>query len=314
MSRSLFLVLFLLSLIWGSSFYFIKILLQDFGPWTIAFLRSSFGLATIVAIMLLFRKPFAIRTIPWLPMTVMALVNTAIPWAIIGFSETRLTSGMASVLNATTPLWTVVVGMFFFQAITNRLQWLGLGIGITGLIILLGVNSSTIINVDLLGFICMIAASLCYAIGSQLSKRLLKGLTMYQITFGTLLCAMLGSGMAAFSLEPISLPHLSSPSNLAAVTGLGVFGSGIAYILFYYIVQKGSPEFATMVTYLLPASAMIWGYTLLNEDIHWRLLLGLAFILSGVFLAGRKDSGKRLRPIRSRETISRAQPIPEERR
>ncbi|SDO00399.1 Permease of the drug/metabolite transporter (DMT) superfamily [Paenibacillus sp. yr247] len=292
MSRTLYVVLFALSLIWGGSFYFIKVLLHDFGPWTIAFLRSSCGLITIVLIMLVLRKPFEWRKIPWIPMAIMASFNTAIPWAIIGFSETKLTSGMASVLNATTPLWTMIVGMLFFQAVTSRLQWIGMGIAFIGLLVLLGVNPVSIISVDLIGFICMIAATLCYGLGSQLSKRLLKGLSMYQITFGTLFCAALGSGSVALSVERISIPHLTSPTNIAVLIGLGVFGSGIAYILFYYMVQKGSPEFATMVTYLVPASAIIWGSTLLNEKIHWSLLSGLAFILGGVFLASKKRPEK----------------------
>jgi drug/metabolite transporter (DMT)-like permease len=288
--RSLLLALLLLSLIWGGSFFFIKWLLHDFGPWTIAFLRSAFGLAVIAAIMLVLRKPFAFGKIPWGPMAVTALVNTAIPWAFIGFSETRLSSGMASVLNATTPLWTIIVGMAFFHAATNKLQWLGMGISFIGLMVLLGLNPASVISADLPGFACMIAATLCYAVGSQLSKRLLKGLSMYQITFGTLLCAMLGSGSVALSVERISFPHLVSLANIAALIGLGVFGSGIAYILFYFMIQKGSPEFATMVTYLVPASAIVWGYALLNEKISWSLLTGLALIIGGVFLASQHPS------------------------
>jgi drug/metabolite transporter (DMT)-like permease len=288
--RSLFFVLFLLSIIWGGSFFFIKLLLPDFGPWTIAFLRSAFGLAAIAAIMLVLRKPFELGKIPWVSMAVTALVNTAIPWAFIGFSETRLTSSMASVLNATTPLWTMIVGMVFFQAVTNKLQWIGMGISFIGLIVLLGLNPVSVISVDLQGFSCMIAATLCYAFGSQMSKRLLKGLSMYQITFGTLLCAMLGSGSVALSVERISFPHLASPANIAALIGLGIFGSGIAYILFYFMIQKGSPEFATMVTYLVPASAIIWGYTLLHENINWSLLTGLVLIIGGVFLASKHPS------------------------
>jgi drug/metabolite transporter (DMT)-like permease len=287
----------LLSLIWGGSFFFIKILLHDFGPWTIAFLRSSFGLAAIVAIMLVLRKPFEFRQIPWVPMAIMALVNTAIPWAIIGYSEMRLPSSMASILNATTPLWTLIVGMLFFQAITNRLQWMGMGIALIGMLVLLGVNPVSIISVDLLGFFCMITATFCYAVGSQLSKRLLKGLSMYQIAFGTLLCSMIGSGALAFSVEPYSFPHLASLTNIAVLTGLGIFGSGVAYILFYFMVQKGSPEFATMVTYLVPVSAIIWGYTLLNERINWNMLAGLALILSGVFLASKNNSSKKRRTV-----------------
>ncbi len=287
MQRSLYGALLLLSLIWGGSFYFIKILLQDFGPWTIAFLRSGFGLVTIVTIMLVLRKPFHFGKIAWGPMVAIALINTAIPWALIGFSETRVSSSMASVLNATTPLWTMIVGLMFFQAVTTRKQWFGMGIAFIGLIVLLGINPITIISVDVLGFFAMIAATLCYAFGSQFSKRYFKELSMYQITFGTLLSGMVGSGLVATSIEPITWSHLASPSTLGVLIGLGVFGSGIAYVLFYFMIQKGSPEFATMVTYLVPATAIIWGYTLLNEHIGWSLLIGLVLILSGVYLASK---------------------------
>ncbi|WP_235427016.1 DMT family transporter [Cohnella kolymensis] len=269
-------------------FYFIKVLLNDFGPWTIAFLRSGAGLVVVVVIMLAFRKPFNLRMIPWIPMAAMALINTAIPWAFIGFSETRLTSSMASILNATTPVWTIFIGMLFFKNVSTKMQWLGISIASFGLIVLLGVNSETIISVDVIGFIGMLTASLCYGIGSQLSKRLLSGYSMYQITFGTLLTCMISSGSMAFATETVSYSDLISVSNIPMIIGLGAFGSGIAYILFYYIIQNGSAEFATMVTYLVPCTALIWGYSLLNEEITWSLITGLFIVLGGVFIAGRK--------------------------
>lgn len=290
MPRSLFLVLASLSLIWGGSYYFIKILLEAFGPWTIAFLRSGLGLAVITVIMLLSRQKFGLRQIPWVAMAIMAFINTAIPWAIIGFSETRLSTSIASVLNATTPLWAVVVGLMFFKRKSSRSQVLGMAVAVTGLIILLDLNPASIVSVDLLGFICMIIASLFYAIGSHLSKRLSENLTMFQVTFGTLLCCMLGSGSVAAVMEPIHWPGLLNPAVMAAWVGLGVFGSGMAYVLFYFLVQKGGPEYATMVTYLIPVSGIVWGYTMLQEDIRWSLIAGLLLILSGVFLAGRKQA------------------------
>ncbi|NDI34620.1 DMT family transporter [Chengkuizengella sediminis] len=292
MPRILFLVFILLSLIWGGSFYFMKILLEDFGPWTIVFLRSSFGFITIVTIMLVLRKPFELQKMPWFPLTIIALINTTIPWAIIAFSETRISSSMASVLNATTPLWTIVVGIAFFRATTNRYQWLGIGIGLFGLMILLDVNPVTMISVDLLGFVCMIVASICYAFGSQLSMRLLTELSMYQITFCTLFIVTLSSGSVALTFESISISHLASWTNISVLIGLGVFGSGIAYILYYYLVQRGSAEFATMVTYLIPATAIIWGYTLLNEEVKWSLLAGLVLVLGGVFISTKKQTSK----------------------
>jgi len=287
MSRLLYIALIVLSLIWGGSFLFIKELLNDFGPWTISFLRSGFGLVTITIIMLALRQPFQLRKIPWALMAITALVNTAIPWTLIGFSETRLTSSMASIMNATTPLWTIIVGALFFKAATSRMQWIGMGVAFLGLIILLDINPHSIVSVDFVGFIGMLAATLCYGFGSQLSAKL-KGVTMYQITFGTLLTAMLGSGTMAFATESVDLGRLATPASIGSAIGLGVFGSGIAYILFYFMVQKGSPTFASMVTYLVPGTAIVWGVTLLDEPVHWTLFVGMAFILGGVFVSGRK--------------------------
>lgn len=301
MGRTLYFALILLSLIWGGSFFFIKILLPDFGPWTVAFLRSAFGLATITGVMLILRKPFGFRSIPWLAMIIMALINTAIPWALIGFSETRLTSSLASVLNATTPLWTLVVGVLFFRVVTNRMQWAGMGIAFLGLLVLVGVSPTSLASVDLLGFACMLGATLSYAVGSHLSKRLSSGLSMYQVTFGTLISAVVGSGLMALVAERDSLAPLAKLPTLGAVIGLGVFGSGVAYILFYFMIQKGSPQFATTVTYLVPASAIIWGFTLLNEPVSWRLLAGLVFILGGVYLANRSGSGGKGREAKRQE-------------
>lgn len=302
MSRFVFLALILLSLIWGGSFYFIKMLLHDFGPWTIGFLRSACGLAVVTAIMLALRKPFGFRTIPWIPMATMALINTSIPWALIAFSETRLSSSMASILNAATPVWTIVVGILFFRGVSNKAQWIGVSVATVGMAVLLGITPGSVVSVDVLGFVCMLGATFCYAIGSQLSKRLISGhaLSMYQITFGTLLCCMLGSGSVALFAEPAAFSQLVVPTNIGMMIGLGAFGSGIAYILFYYIVEKGSPEIATMVTYLVPCTALIWGYFLLNEAIKWNMLLGLFIILGGVYVAGRKGgAGKK----RNRQTI-----------
>ncbi|MFC5650074.1 DMT family transporter [Paenibacillus solisilvae] len=281
--------LLLLSLIWGGSFYFIKMLLHDFGPWTIACLRSTCGLIVVLLMMLILKKPFGFRTIPWGGMVVMAAVNTAIPWTLIGFSETRLTSSLASILNATTPVWTIVVGILFFRSKSNLMQWIGLAAATVGLIVLLGVRPGSLISVDHAGFLMMMGSAICYAFGSQLSKRLFgRGCTMYQITYGTLLSSAVLSGVMALTTESISTQDLGSMSNIPMIIGLGVFGSGFAYILFYYMVQRGSPEFASMVTYIVPSTALIWGYTLLDERIKWNMLAGLIIILAGVYIAGRK--------------------------
>jgi len=284
----------LLSMIWGGSYYFIKVLLGDFGPWTIVFLRCALGVAVITAYMVATRKPFRFKAMPWGAVAVMALVNTCIPWAIIGFSETRIASGMASVLNATTPFWSILTGMAFFGAVSHRFQWIGMGSALAGLVVLLGLDSSALASGDAWGYVGMIAASYFYGLGSQLSNRLLRTLSTYQVTFGTLFFSMIGSGVMAFSFEKIPYSRLIEPTNLSVLAGLGILGSGVAYLLFYWIVSKGGPARATMVTYLLPAFSLVWGFALLEEAIRWSMAAGLALILAGVFLAGRK------KPERSR--------------
>ncbi len=288
----LYAALILLSLIWGGSFFFIKILLGDFGPWSIAFLRSCFGLLTVMVIVLVMRKPLGLRQIPWVPMLIGGMLNTAVPWALIGASEIKLTSSMASVLNATTPLWTMVIGLSFFGARSTRNQWMGMAIGFVGLVVLLDVNPESIISVDLYGFLGMVAATLCYGISAQMFKRYLKDINSYQMAFGTLIAGLIVSGIISFMFEPITWTALTSWHNLATLVGLGVFGSGVAYILYSYLIVQGSPEFASTVTYLVPVTAILWGYSLLGEELHWSLLTGLVLILSGVYFANRKPKQK----------------------
>ena len=288
MNRSLLAALLLLSLIWGGSYYFIKVLIQDFGPWTIVWFRSSLSLVVIMAIMLVTRQPFAWKQMPWLSLAIVAVVNMAIPWAIIGFSETRIPSNLASILNATTPLFTLLLGIFFFGTVSHRMQWVGMGSALAGVIILLSFQLGSGLQSDVIGTFGMIAASLFYGLGSQLSKRYLQSLSAYHSALGTLFFVMLSSGSIALTTEEIPLRLLALPQHAAALIGLGVFGSGVAYILFYWIVKKGGPEYATMVTYLLPVSSLVWGWSMLQESIRWNLLVGLTLILYGVYIAGRR--------------------------
>ncbi|GIP28220.1 multidrug DMT transporter permease [Paenibacillus sp. J23TS9] len=287
MKRSLYGYLILLSLIWGGSFFFIKILLPYYRPGSIAFLRSSFGILAILLYMLIRRQSIRFRQIPWVPIVIVGLLQTAVPWCLIGFSETRLTSGTASVLNATTPLWTLILGVLFFGRKSNRFQWMGLGLGFLGLLVVLDIDPSKIFSDDLTGFAAMLIATFFYGLSSQLSKKYLQKVTLVETVLCTLAVGCFGSGVMAFGFEPFSLsPLFQNGTVILAFIGLGCFGSAVAYFLFYHLVQKGSAEFSTMSTYLIPVTAIIWGLLLLDEPVHFSLLAGLALILCGVFLTG----------------------------
>ncbi|WP_033677423.1 DMT family transporter, partial [Bacillus gaemokensis] len=116
----------------------------------------------------------------------------------------------------------------------------------------------------------------------------LKEISMFQISLGTLLVGSICSGFIVLLLEePVQILTKISWHHIGALIGIGVFGSGIAYLLYFYLIQKGSPDFASISTYL-PVSAIFWGYILLNENISWKLIIGLIFILMGVYITSRK--------------------------
>ncbi|EEN02452.1 hypothetical protein bthur0014_28720 [Bacillus thuringiensis IBL 4222] len=222
-------------------------------------------------------------------MFAVGILNTLIPWTLICFSEQKMTSNLASVLNATQPLWTMVLGILLFGIHSNRNQIIGLFIGFVGILILSDIHLSNVFSVDSLNFVAMLIATFCYGLATHITKRYLKEMSMFQISLGTLLVGSICSGgIVLFLEEPIQILTKISWHHIGALIGIGTFGSGIAYLLYFYLIQKGGPNFASISTYLVPVSAIFWGYILLNENISWRLIIGLVFILIGVYITNRK--------------------------
>lgn len=284
----LLIILGILSLIWGSSFFFIKVLLDSFEPWSIAFLRSLFGVISLVVVLLFRREKWHLKELPWKVLIGVGLLNCSVPWTLIAFSEMRISSGLASVLNASTPIWTLLIGILFYRLSTTRFQWIGIAVGFIGILILADINWSQFTITDPWGFSAMLLATLCYGWAAQLTKRHLQSISVYHLTFITLSVGMIISGIITFFTGSLQWSLLLEPVVFGSLIGIGVFGSGIAYILFFYLIQKGSAEFATLVTYLVPPFAILWGFTLLEEEISLSLFFGLSLILFGVFIAGRK--------------------------
>lgn len=288
---TLYMLLALLAAIWGSSFYFIHILVEPFGPWGVAWLRCTAG-AIVLGLALLIRRPplLHVRHVPWLKLIAVGLFNSAVPWSLIAFSQTMLSSGMASVLNAFTPIWAVLIGVIGFRSKAGLYQWLGVIVGFIGMIILLEIDVGTLTLGHPLAMGAMMLATLMFGFGAHLSKRYFQQISVYWTAFVTLASGSVLSG--AFVLASPSFPTgallRADWGIVIAIVGLGVFGSGVAYLVYYTLLQKGSAEFTTTVTYLVPLFAIFWGYVLLDEPISGTLLGGLAFILAGVYASGRK--------------------------
>lgn len=288
MPTVLYLFLILLSLIWGFSFYFIKVLLDFAGPWGVAFIRCVFGAMTLGGVVLWRWSSFKGRVIPWWTIAWIGIINTAIPWALIGYSETMLDSGLVSILNAATPIWTLLIGIVFFQMRSSIGLWGGLLIGFAGLFLLMDIDWTSLQVQDLGGFIAMVGTAIGYGFGSQFAKRKLQEVPVLLIAFVSLVSSALFCGLMMLLSEPLlDASMLTNARFIFAAVGLGCFGSGIAYLLFYALIQRGSAEFATLVTYLVPVFALFLGAWLLDERLSWNMAGGFVLIIVGVFVTGR---------------------------
>jgi drug/metabolite transporter (DMT)-like permease len=287
----LYSALFILSLIWGMSFLFIKVLLDVFDPWQIVFIRCVLGILTIIPLFLLTKQKINWRALPVKALVIVGLLNAGIPWGLIAWSETFLDSGYTAILNATTPIWTAMMGVVFFSVKMQWKQWVGVMIGFVGIIFLMDADAPGLTQNQLLvGILLMLTATCCYGYSSQYAKKHLQGTTVWITASATLLVGSVLSGiMMSFSGGWNVTGNTADSKVILSLIGLGVFGSGLAYLLYYYMISAGSAEFATLVTYLVPVSAVIWGSVLLNEKIPPIAFLGLLLIFFGVYLTGRKN-------------------------
>ncbi|MFB3164387.1 DMT family transporter [Neobacillus sp. 179-C4.2 HS] len=286
--------LFTLSLIWGTSFLFIKLLVEPLGAWGVVFGRCLFG-TVILLLIIAFRKDWkGLKGLPFGIIVLVSLLNNALPWYLIALSETKITSSYASLINATTPIWTLIIGFLFFQNKLRLLQWLGIALGFFGIIILSGVDITSIKDQSIVGLFTMVGATLCYGYSTHLTKKYLSKASVTMISFSTLLVSALISFIMVLLTDRTIFTMIFEPSIFGSLIGLGVFGSGFAYLLYYYCIQKGSPEFASLVTYLVPISAMVWGAVILKEEIHFSMITGFILILAGVYVSSKKPKENKI--------------------
>ncbi|TYS70769.1 DMT family transporter [Sutcliffiella horikoshii] len=297
--KRLYAALFTLSLIWGMSFLFIKLLVVDLGVWGVVFWRCMFGAGTLLILLLIQNKLKLLRNLPIVPIIFIALLNNALPWGLIAVSETSISSSLASVVNATTPIWTILIGFSIFSSKMEKMQWIGVSVGFMGIVVLLELNILQLFHDNLLGVGTMLGATICYGFGAHLSKKHLKNTPITVISFSTLAVAGILSGIMMALLQPSGFLAIGSTSIIISLVGLGVFGSGVAYLLYYYMVKEGSAEFASLVTYIVPITAMLWGSLLLGEKITPHMLFGLILIFSGVYLSSYKTKAKKQKVIKN---------------
>jgi drug/metabolite transporter (DMT)-like permease len=286
--------MFLLSAVWGASFILIKLAGDDLPPVLVAVGRLAFGSAFLwIALLLGRHKLPPLRLLP--PLLVVAVLNNAIPFCFFPWGERTVPSSIAAILNATTPIWALLLGLVFGAARATRLTSVGVALGFLGVLGVVyghasGIAAGASSGGYLVGVLVIAAASFSYAAGAVAAKRWLHGVAPVVIaTFQLTLAGLVLLPLAAFGPHPSAL-HFKS---VLAVTVLGVLGSGLAYLLFFRLLATISSTRTVAVTYLLPIWGLFWGF-IAGEEIRWTALAGVAVVLVGLVLLNLKTQPKPL--------------------
>lgn len=290
-----------LGLIWGASFLFIKLGLQDMAPTVIVLVRSASGAIALALIMLATRRRLFTDLRARLGRFVfMAVFNALLPWVLIAWGEEHVSSGLASILNSTTTLW---VALFIFWVIPaerpTALNYAGVLVGVAGVVILVAPDLVQHgIGGDFAGALAVVGASMCYAVAALFVRTKMRGMNVYEQSIGQLAAtALLALPVAAPALPHAHLAALS----LGAVLALGIGGSGVAYLLYYYTINTLGAVRATGVTFIVPITAVFWGALLLGESVTLATVVGGIVILIGIVLTNRRPPVVAVTPVMEQE-------------
>lgn len=293
-----------LALIWGGSFLFIKVAVHDMSPTVLLLLRSATGCLALAAIVRLMGRPlfgegWRTRLVPF---AIMAVTNSVVPWIAIAWGEERISSGLASILNSMTTVWTAV--LIFWVMPSERpslVNYAGVVLGFSGVVVLVlpditrhGLSGS------FFGAMAVVVASLSYAINALYQRRKLRNVSVFEVSLGQLAATL----VFAIPIAAPALPQVRiTVASMAAVVALGAGGSAIAYLLYYYVMNSLGAVRAAGVTLLVPVTAVFWGVVLLHESLSLSIIAGMAVILAGIVLINLRRTA---RPEASAEAGSAA--------
>jgi drug/metabolite transporter (DMT)-like permease len=269
------------ALLWGASFLFIKVAVRELAPATLILGRLGLATLALAAIVpLLTGRRETLRQIRehggWLALV--GLVNVAIPFWLLSWGETRIDSGLASIIQAAVPIFNAVVAFGFFRDVrVTGLRLLGVGVGFVGVALLVGAQP----HGKVLGAIAVCGMALCYAVGQLVVGRHLADVEPSVVALGTTAIAALVAAPAGIAQAPHDMPHWKT---IGSVVALAVPLTAFAFLLFYEIIAGAGAAYAALVTYLVPPIALAYGAIFLDERFGAAALGGLALILAGVVL------------------------------
>ncbi|WP_373503308.1 DMT family transporter [Aestuariivirga sp.] len=277
----------MLSVIWAGSFLFVGIAVKELSPLVIVLARVVLAAAGLVVLLVVTGTKLPRDRASWITIGGLSVLNNILPFILIVTGQTMIASGLASVINATTPLFGVAfIAMAGLEPLVARKVG-GLLIGVAGVAIikggtLFGAGSQSI------GILCCLGAAACYGLGSLWAKAKLKGISPVSAATGQLLCSSAIMMVFAFAFDdPWTLLDASLQGWLALL-GLSLLATSFAYVIFYQVVQRAGPANVLLVTMMIPASAIAMGFLVLHETLEPREIIGALIIIGAlVIIDGR---------------------------
>jgi drug/metabolite transporter (DMT)-like permease len=292
-------LLLLLALLWGGSFFFGKVALAAVPPLTLVVLRT--GLAALALLIYLAvsgqRLPTSLTV--WRGFLVMGLLNNAIPFALINWGQTQIESGLSAILNATTPLFTVLLAHLVTvdEKLTHE-RVAGVLLGLAGVVIMIGPSALRGLGLAGLGKLSVVCAALSYACAGLYGRRL-TGLNPVVAACGMLVAAtlvMLPVALVVDTPTGFAAARNAGPLIWGALAGLALLTTALAYIVYFRILATAGATNLLLVTFLIPVSALLLGGLVLGERPGWSEFAGMALIFLGLVAV----DGRLLAPLRRR--------------
>lgn len=274
-------LIIILSIIWGASFFFVEVALKEVTPLTIVLCRVA--LASLILLIIVHIKGYKMPSSPgiWGAFLIMGALNNIIPFSLIAWGQTHIESGLASILNATTPIFSVVLAHFLIKnekLTKNRI--IGVLIGWIGVAVLIGIDSIHSFGLGVMGQIAILGAAFLYACAAIYGHRF-KNINALVVATG-MLCSstIIMIPLALFIEQPWNL----SPGimTLASLFGLSAISTSLAYIIYFRVLATSGPTNILLVTFLIPISAILLGTIVLGEQLGWNAFVGMGMIFIGL--------------------------------
>jgi drug/metabolite transporter (DMT)-like permease len=270
-----------LSTVWGGSFFFIEVMLDSMPPLTAVFGRLAMGLVGLLIMLRVLGHQFAPLLRSWRHFAWIGLINNAIPFSLIAFGQTQITGSLASIINASTPIMTVLVAHWLTD--DERLSWnkiVGVALGFSGVLVLFG-PAAWSSDVTFWGMAAGLTATLCYAFGSVYSKRLKDNPPMLNATGQVLYATLWLLPVVLWVDLPWTVPMPTSGAWLSMLA-IGLLSTTFAFYLYFQVLKTAGASNVVLVTFLVPVSASTLGILFLGEHLGSRDLLAYGLIAGGL--------------------------------